>query len=260
MPACRARPVRNPPRRFLPGLIFARIHLSASRTSCRTAFNEYQLCVEKRGRTDASCIQRGRDYSTLCPQKWVRCDPSENCGTAPDGRHCSPKRAVHLALPCAHTRLHLASPCACSLSLCRWRSGRSSPTPARACLLARPSRAPARNKRSIRCPRPGAALQQPMSHLRARHPACSALSWCAILCAERARSGCGRNVRRRGSAGRTQAGGASTSADGCLDGPEPTPSRDTGFQSDEQPGLNTYFGTVPGTRYHRPVVCPRTQS
>jgi hypothetical protein len=35
--------------------------------------------VEKRGRTDASCIQRGRDYTTLCPQKWVRFSISESC-------------------------------------------------------------------------------------------------------------------------------------------------------------------------------------
>lgn len=39
--------------------------------NCWTAFNEYQLCVEKRGEKDATCVQRGRDYSTLCPQKMV---------------------------------------------------------------------------------------------------------------------------------------------------------------------------------------------
>lgn len=39
--------------------------------ACWTAFNEYQLCVEKRGRHDALCLQRGRDYSTICPSKWV---------------------------------------------------------------------------------------------------------------------------------------------------------------------------------------------
>ena len=33
--------------------------------------NEYQLCVEKRGREDPSCVQRGRDYGSMCPQKWV---------------------------------------------------------------------------------------------------------------------------------------------------------------------------------------------
>lgn len=38
---------------------------------CRTAFNEYQLCVEKRGKTDVTCLQRGRDYVTICPQKAV---------------------------------------------------------------------------------------------------------------------------------------------------------------------------------------------
>ena len=37
----------------------------------RTAFNEYQLCVDKRGRNDVMCLQRGRDYSTVCPEKWV---------------------------------------------------------------------------------------------------------------------------------------------------------------------------------------------
>lgn len=39
--------------------------------NCWTAFNEYQLCVDKRGDKDALCLQRGRDYSTLCPEKWV---------------------------------------------------------------------------------------------------------------------------------------------------------------------------------------------
>ncbi len=38
---------------------------------CRTAFNEYQLCVEARGRNDLTCLQRGRDYATVCPDKWV---------------------------------------------------------------------------------------------------------------------------------------------------------------------------------------------
>ncbi len=37
----------------------------------RTAFNEYQLCVEKRGKADPLCAQRGRDYVTVCPTKWV---------------------------------------------------------------------------------------------------------------------------------------------------------------------------------------------
>ena len=37
----------------------------------RTALNEYQLCVEKRGKEDPSCVQRGRDYGSMCPQKWV---------------------------------------------------------------------------------------------------------------------------------------------------------------------------------------------
>ena len=37
----------------------------------RTAFNEYQLCVDKRGREDAVCLQRGRDYTSICPEKWV---------------------------------------------------------------------------------------------------------------------------------------------------------------------------------------------
>ena len=38
----------------------------------RTAFNEYQLCTEKRGKTDTVCLQRGRDYLSVCPEKWVR--------------------------------------------------------------------------------------------------------------------------------------------------------------------------------------------
>ena len=40
-------------------------------SACRTAINEYQLCVEKRGQADVLCAQRGRDYMTICPNKWV---------------------------------------------------------------------------------------------------------------------------------------------------------------------------------------------
>ena len=40
--------------------------------NCWTAFNEYQLCVDRRGRGDLVCLQRGRDYSTVCPEKWVQ--------------------------------------------------------------------------------------------------------------------------------------------------------------------------------------------
>jgi hypothetical protein len=40
--------------------------------NCWTAFNEYQLCVDKRGKGDLVCLQRGRDYSTVCPEKWVQ--------------------------------------------------------------------------------------------------------------------------------------------------------------------------------------------
>ena len=37
----------------------------------RTAFNEYQLCVDKRGKADLLCLQRGRDYTSICPAKWI---------------------------------------------------------------------------------------------------------------------------------------------------------------------------------------------
>jgi hypothetical protein len=40
--------------------------------NCWTSFNEYQLCVDKRGKNDLMCLQRGRDYSTVCPEKWVQ--------------------------------------------------------------------------------------------------------------------------------------------------------------------------------------------
>jgi hypothetical protein len=39
----------------------------------RTAFNEYQLCAEKRGKDDLTCLQRGRDYTSVCPEHWVSC-------------------------------------------------------------------------------------------------------------------------------------------------------------------------------------------
>ena len=46
-------------------------HRRCTPRPCRTAFNEYQLCVDKRGKGDALCAQRGRDYVTVCPTKWV---------------------------------------------------------------------------------------------------------------------------------------------------------------------------------------------
>lgn len=39
--------------------------------NCWTAFNEYQLCAEKRGKDDLTCLQRGRDYTSVCPEHWV---------------------------------------------------------------------------------------------------------------------------------------------------------------------------------------------
>ncbi len=27
--------------------------------------------MDKRGSSDLLCLQRGRDYSTICPEKWV---------------------------------------------------------------------------------------------------------------------------------------------------------------------------------------------
>jgi len=39
--------------------------------NCWTAFNEYQLCVDKRGKSDLLCMQRGRDYTAICPAKVV---------------------------------------------------------------------------------------------------------------------------------------------------------------------------------------------
>ncbi len=60
----------SPLRRGASPARLARLSLP-SRPVRRTAFNEYQLCVEKRGRGDLLCLQRGRDYSTVCPEKWV---------------------------------------------------------------------------------------------------------------------------------------------------------------------------------------------
>ncbi len=33
--------------------------------------NEYQVCVQKRGEEDLACMQRARDYLSICPSKWV---------------------------------------------------------------------------------------------------------------------------------------------------------------------------------------------
>jgi hypothetical protein len=33
--------------------------------------NEYQVCAYQRGDKDSQCLQLGRDYNTLCPQKWI---------------------------------------------------------------------------------------------------------------------------------------------------------------------------------------------
>lgn len=37
----------------------------------RQSINEYQVCVYQRGAQDPACLQRGRDYATICPQKWI---------------------------------------------------------------------------------------------------------------------------------------------------------------------------------------------
>jgi cytochrome c oxidase subunit 6b len=40
-------------------------------SNCWTAFQEYNLCVDKRGYDDLLCRQRGRDYTSLCPENWI---------------------------------------------------------------------------------------------------------------------------------------------------------------------------------------------
>ncbi len=42
-----------------------------TRVPRRQAINEYQVCAYQKGAQDAECLQRGRDYSTVCPQKWI---------------------------------------------------------------------------------------------------------------------------------------------------------------------------------------------
>ena len=39
--------------------------------NCWQTMNEYQVCVEQRGKEDVSCLQRARDYSSVCPAKWI---------------------------------------------------------------------------------------------------------------------------------------------------------------------------------------------
>lgn len=63
---------------------------------CRTAFNEYQLCVDKRGKDDKLCLQRGRDYGTLCPQKYVSHSIRRNHALQLSGREGpSEEESVH---------------------------------------------------------------------------------------------------------------------------------------------------------------------
>lgn len=82
----------------------ARIGLPLYACARRTAFNEYQLCVDKRGDADSACLQRGRDYDVLCPKKWVSrlVEPLPLRARALDGA-----AALHArALP--HARTHCA--------------------------------------------------------------------------------------------------------------------------------------------------------
>ena len=46
-------------------------HLLPARPPRRQAINEYQVCVYQKGAQDAACLQRGRDYNTVCPLKWI---------------------------------------------------------------------------------------------------------------------------------------------------------------------------------------------
>lgn len=39
--------------------------------NCWQTVNEYQVCVEQRSKEDATCLQRARDYQSVCPAKWI---------------------------------------------------------------------------------------------------------------------------------------------------------------------------------------------
>ena len=39
--------------------------------NCWQTMNEFQVCAEQKGKGDVACLQKARDYLSVCPQKWV---------------------------------------------------------------------------------------------------------------------------------------------------------------------------------------------
>jgi hypothetical protein len=39
--------------------------------NCWQTMNEYQVCAEQKGKEDVACLQKARDYHSVCPAKWI---------------------------------------------------------------------------------------------------------------------------------------------------------------------------------------------
>ena len=39
--------------------------------NCWQTMNEFQVCAEQKGKADVACLQKARDYHSVCPTKWI---------------------------------------------------------------------------------------------------------------------------------------------------------------------------------------------
>jgi len=39
--------------------------------NCWQTMNEFQVCAEQKGKADVACLQKARDYHSVCPAKWI---------------------------------------------------------------------------------------------------------------------------------------------------------------------------------------------
>ena len=39
--------------------------------NCWQTMNEFQVCAEQKGKEDVACLQKARDYHSMCPAKWI---------------------------------------------------------------------------------------------------------------------------------------------------------------------------------------------
>ena len=83
--------------------------------NCWQTMNEFQVCAEQKGKADVACLQKARDYHSVCPAKWIEVRAPLLPRRAAGGSHYLPCAWLHA--PPATLKPTLSSPPPSLLSL-----------------------------------------------------------------------------------------------------------------------------------------------